>query len=223
MIASPTESCVGRAGPDLGDLADGYLSDLVFLPFRLDMADRLTKVIARRASGTSSLRHWAAIVLALAIAPVAVAQGAPESYHRGMAEASAAVALDARHFVVAEDECNTLLVYRFGEEKPVGEPILLAEFLKTNDKASDIEGAARVGDLVYWISSHSLPKSGKPREWRRRFFALEIVRGGAAPPTVRPFGKPYMRLNDDMLSSSQLDLLKSSARPQEFPRRSVAD
>ena len=77
-----------------------------------------------------------------------------------MAEASAAALLDDEHFVVGEDECNTLLVYRRGQRAPVGSPVVLADFLGTKKKASDFEGAARVGDVIYWISSHSRTKGG---------------------------------------------------------------
>ena len=50
--------------------------------------------------------------------------------------------MDARHLVVAEDECNTLLVYRFGEEKPVGElqcpsPLRLVVLYRTKNVSED--------------------------------------------------------------------------------------
>ena len=117
---------------------------------------------------------WAALALSTGVTR-SFAQPPTETKYGGMAEASAAAMLDNRHFVVAEDECNTLLlVYEFGNPKPIGQPVDLAGFLETGDKASDIEGGARVGDMIYWISSHSLPKSGKPRDWRKRFFATRV-------------------------------------------------
>ena len=106
-----------------------------------------------------SRARWIALLAALSWAPCALAQSTRFSYS-GMAEASAAALLDDEHFVVGEDECNTLLVYRRGQRAPVGSPVVLADFLGTKKKASDFEGAARVGDVIYWISSHSRTKGG---------------------------------------------------------------
>jgi hypothetical protein len=129
-----------------------------------------------------------------------------EGHYTGMAEASAAAMLDREHFVVAEDECNTLLIYKLGEPSPVGRPINLGDFLQTDGKASDIEGGARVGDVIYWISSHSLPKSGKPREWRHRFFGTKVD-PASSPPTLKPVGTPQRRLIEAMLAEPKLAAL----------------
>jgi serine/threonine protein phosphatase PrpC len=92
-----------------------------------------------------------------------------------MCDASAAVALDADHFVVANDERNTLRIYKRGQPDPVNS-VELSTFLGTNEKKeSDLEGAARIGTRVYWISSHGRNKDGELQERRRRFFATEIT------------------------------------------------
>jgi hypothetical protein len=57
---------------------------------------------------------WAALALSTGVTR-SFAQPSTETQYGGMAEASAAAMLDDRHFVVAEDECNTLLVYEFGK------------------------------------------------------------------------------------------------------------
>jgi hypothetical protein len=155
---------------------------------------------------------WAALALSTGVTR-SFAQPSTETQYAGMAEASAAAMLDDRHFVVAEDECNTLLVYEFGKPRPVGQPVDLAGFLETGDKASDIEGGARVGDVIYWISSHSLPKSGKPRDWRKRFFATKVD-ASAPVPTVRPHGRAYAGLLEDMIAAPQLRDLKLDAAAQ---------
>jgi hypothetical protein len=94
--------------------------------------------------------QWIALLVALISAPCPLAQTTRFDYG-GMAEASAAALLDGEHFVVGEVECNALLVYRRGQRAPVGSPVVLADFLGTEKKASDFEGAARVGDVIYWI------------------------------------------------------------------------
>lgn len=159
-----------------------------------------------------------ATVLALAWAGNSFAQPISENRYAGMAEASAAAMLDKKHFIVAEDECNTLLVYALGKPKPVGKPIDLANFLGTADKASDLEGGARVGDVIYWISSHSLTKSGKPREWRKRIFATKVD-ATRSPPTVQPYGSPYAGLLEDLIAAPELRDLKLDAAAKLPPEQ----
>jgi hypothetical protein len=152
-----------------------------------------------------ALAHPAALLLAAPASAPAVAPLAPLETYSGMAEASAAAMLDGRHFVVAEDECNVLRIYRSGEAAPVGPSVDLRKFLGAPEKASDIEGAARVGDTVYWISSHSLTKEGKLREWRYRFFGTRIApapEGGVPSLTALP--APYERLIADMMDAPVL-------------------
>ncbi|CAB3901024.1 hypothetical protein LMG26684_04604 [Achromobacter mucicolens] len=146
------------------------------------------------------------------------AQPLEHTAYRGMAEASAAVMLDDRHFVVAEDECNTLRIYSRGQTEPLGAGLGVAEFLNTRDKASDIEGGARLGDTVYWISSHSLPKSGKPREWRKQFFATKVIQSGSVP-TLVPHGKPYTDLLKAMVEAPELKDLKLSEAAKMLPEQ----
>lgn len=96
-----------------------------------------------------------------------------QEYSR-MCDASAAVALDAKHFAAADDEGNVLRVFKRGEAMPVGE-FDFSKFLGTKKKAeSDLEGAARIGNRIYWISSHGRNKAGKLAPDRMRFFATDI-------------------------------------------------
>lgn len=160
---------------------------------------------------------WPAAALAVATLQGNAHAAAGTSYS-GMAEASAATMLDDRHFVVAEDECNTLLVYARDQSKPIGLGLNLAEFLGTGDKASDIEGGAIIGDIVYWISSHSLPKSGKPREWRKQFFATRVSKTGAAP-TVVTHERPYTGLLEAMIKAPELTDLKLAHAANILPEQ----
>ena len=109
------------------------------------------------------LPHAVSMLSALALTLFAgSAPGAPASAamgYRGPCDASAAVALDADHFVVAGDEDNTLRVYRRGRPEPVGEAPLAA-FLASGNKESDLEAAAAVGQRIYWIASHGRNSKG---------------------------------------------------------------
>jgi hypothetical protein len=132
------------------------------------------------------------------------APGAPATAvmtYRGPCDASAAVALDAEHFVVAGDEDNTLRVYRRGRPQPVGETPLAA-VLDSGDKESDLEAAAAVGQRIYWIASHGRNSKGKLRPDRQRFFATDINPG--AQPGVTPTGTPYRGLLDDLAGAPTL-------------------
>lgn len=161
--------------------------------------------------------RWIASTLTLFAVASASAQ-APERY-RGLCDASAAVALDARHFVVADDEHNSLQVFRRDAPDAVGR-VDLDSFLGTQaGRESDIEGAAEAGGVIYWIASHGRNSAGKKRDERHRLFATERV-PGSAPPSLRPVGTPYTRLLDDLLDAPQLKgyhLKDASKLPPEAP------
>lgn len=117
------------------------------------------------------------LLAVLVLIPVAFASGTTVTFS-GTCDVSAAVALDAKTFVVADDEDNILRVYSL--ERP-GMPLAefpMGRFLKTNVEKrpeADIEACTRVGDLIYWITSHGRSKKGKWRRARYLFFATRIV------------------------------------------------
>ena len=135
--------------------------------------------------------------------------------YRGMCDASAAAALGPDLFVVANDERNQLKVYRRGQPDAIDE-VDLSGFLGTAaDKESDLEGAATIGNRIYWISSHGRNKKGKFQERRHRFFATELQHGQLAP-----VGVPYAGLLEAMLAAPQLrqyGLAQASQKTPEEP------
>lgn len=147
----------------------------------------------------------------VALSTALQAQAAPEVY-RGLCDASAAVALGARHFVVANDENNVLAVYQRGRSDAVT-TLPLADLLASGDKESDIEGAALVGKRIYWISSHGRNKNAKARPERYRFFATDID-ASTNPPSLKPAPKRYEKLLDDLVEAVALKAfkLKDAAR-----------
>lgn len=140
------------------------------------------------------MRRPAALLL------IAASAAGAQTRYEGLCDASAAVALDARHFVVADDEHNKLSVYQRGAAKRMDQVDLT--FLQA-DKESDLEGAAQIGGRIYWIASHARNSSGEVRKDRHRFFATAIV--GTA---VKPVGKPYTGLLADLLATQALAPLK---------------
>ena len=144
-------------------------------------------------------------LLGLAMTPLAIAAAGAQtvSVYRQMCDASAAVALDADHFIVADDERNTLRIYKRGQPDQVA-AVDLSKFLGTKpDKESDLEGAAVIGDRIYWISSHGRNSRGNVQPSRRRFFATQ-VQSGPGGPTVVPIGKPSVKLLVELRAAPQL-------------------
>ena len=124
--------------------------------------------------------------------------------YSGMCDASCGVAVSSNLFVVANDEDNTLRVYR--TDQP-GRPVKEFDcngFLDLQGKSleADLEGAALIGTRAFWIGSHGRNKDGKVRLNRHRLFATEIgfTEGEV---TLTPVGKPYKRLLDDLLGDSR--------------------
>jgi hypothetical protein len=127
---------------------------------------------------------------------------APITVYRMMCDASAAVALDADHFVVANDERNKLRIYKRGTAHPV-ESVDMSNFLGTQPKKeSDLEGAAAIGSRIYWISSHGRNKDAEYQERRHRFFATDVQIGSGV--TIVPVNKAYTALQTDLLAAPQL-------------------
>lgn len=156
---------------------------------------------------------------ALLLASAATAQSASAiARYSGMCDASAAVALGSRLFVVANDEDNVLRMYRRDAPgKPV-QTLDLTAFLKTrpNSPEADIEGAARIGDRIYWIASHGRNKDGKPRPNRHRLFATEVKTTGNTV-TLTPTGIPYTHLLNDLSQTPGLRDLKLGLAAKRAP------
>jgi hypothetical protein len=141
-------------------------------------------------------------LLTLLACAAASALGAQVAAYDGACDASAAVALDRQHFIVGNDETSALAVYLRGQPAPVA-AVQLGKFLGVGGKAeADIEGAAALGNRIYWITSHARDSKGRAQPDRQRFFATEVVPGPT--PRVAPVGRPYARLLDDLLATPAL-------------------
>ena len=122
--------------------------------------------------------------------------------YAGPCDASAAVAIDAAQFVVANDESNLLMTYRFGEPKSL-RSLDVSRFLDIGKKQeADIEGAATIGARTYWITSHSRNSKDQVLASRYRLFATEL-RNDDKHPLVT-VGKPYKRLLHDLTNTPSL-------------------
>ena len=148
---------------------------------------------------------WVAL-MALGLVVTAAAADPPAGAvieYQGLCNASAAVALDGGRFLVADDEDKPktfLRVYRSGRpEGPLSALPLPNDALEldpSKDLEVDIEGAARIGDRIYWIGSHSANNEGRPRPNRCRLFATRVITEGSEV-RVEVVDRPYKDLDKD--------------------------
>ncbi|WP_306752408.1 hypothetical protein [Paracoccus actinidiae] len=110
--------------------------------------------------------------------------------YNGMCEASAGVLLDDNRFAAISDETNDMTpennmlhTYEIGTDKP--------KLFSISVEASDIEAATRVGNTIYWLTSHSLNKSNQDRPKRKNLFA-----GPVGNLSVSEAGWPFTSLRE---------------------------
>ncbi len=162
----------------------------------------------------------ALIGLGLAVG-AARSSAASSTVFRGLCDASAAVALDNRRVVVADDEDNVLRVYdRLQGGLPL-QRLDLSGFLRVDPRApeADIEAGARLGDLIFWITSHGNNVKGKLAPSRHRLFATRIV-STPQGPRIEPEGQPCFELLDALLREPRLqayDLFSAALLPPKAP------
>lgn len=202
--------------------------DLLTRPPATAMPARLAGSSTPEATQASQARRrlgqagWAAVITVLtllgfgATSVVAQAAESPVSLvsHSGLCNASAGLRFGEGMFVVADNEnaAPTLLhLYKAGQGGPelaVGR-IAKEAVAQVADGSleMDLEGAARLGPLVYWIGSHSAGEgpgtAGAPRPNRQRLFATRLGlesgdKGKGVAVTVEPVGRPYQTLLADL-------------------------
>ena len=139
--------------------------------------------------------------------------------YSGMADASAAVAVSSNLFVVADDEDNLLRLYRSDRGGGPLKEFDCSAFLQWEGKypEADLEGAARLGDRVFWIGSHGRNKDGKERLSRCCLFATDI-RAIDGAVTLTPVGKPYRRLLVDLISDSRFEQFHLAEAAKRAPK-----
>lgn len=137
----------------------------------------------------------------------------------GLCDASAATAIDQHHFLVASDEDSRIRIYRADAPGPPVQVFDLPDFLEldTQHPETDIEAAARVDDIVYWITSHGRNAEGKPRVSRERFFATRILRRGDRFDLL-PEGRPCKSLLAAMKTHPHLRKFDLSEAATKAPK-----
>jgi hypothetical protein len=138
----------------------------------------------------------------------------------GMCDASAAAAVDALRFIVADDEDNVLRVYSRSGGEALSE-IDVSEFLgnqgKKKSKEADLEAAAQIGSHVFWISSHGRNSKGKDAPERQRLFATKVAVKGTKVE-ITPVGQPYQLLLSELARHESLQGYDLAAAAQLAPK-----
>ena len=169
-----------------------------------------TAAANRTRTRTISRRYWLAAALGSGIIAQLRAVGmsaatdvnTPVLRHTGMANASAGAFVDDTHFVAASDEDNRLRLYRSDREGAAVAEFDMSRFLEVSSHSPevDIEGAARLGDRVYWLGSHSRSRDGRWRQNRHRFFATTIGKEVSTGfPKLTGVGIPCSTLLEQLL------------------------
>ena len=149
---------------------------------------------ARCAAITSALLLFGVVTLPSAAATKDVTYG-------GICDASAAVALDSKRFIVGDDNENILLIYdRTSPAKPA-QKIVLSELFPgeiKDGKEIDVEGAAVIGKKIFWIGSHGTNKLAESKPARQRLFAISVEPGAGGKFVAARVGKIYATLLADL-------------------------
>jgi uncharacterized repeat protein (TIGR01451 family) len=122
----------------------------------------------------------------------------------GASDASTAIAVDAQYTLVGDDEDQALRLYRRDQS---GLPVAQFDFtasLGLTDLSGgvprevDLEAATRLGNLIYWLGSHSNSASGELRPNRSRMFVTSLSGTGAS--TTLTYAGRYDHLKSDLLA-----------------------
>lgn len=140
----------------------------------------------------------------LLASPSAAEKLAVGTTYQGVCDASGAVAIDARRFLVADDESNSLRLFELDKPDAVA-TFDMSGFLRPDEAKpeSDMEAGTWLDGKAYWITSHGRNKTAKERVSRHRLFATDVKVDGS-DVTVTGSGQPYTQLLDDLLADSRL-------------------
>jgi Protein of unknown function (DUF3616) len=141
-----------------------------------------------------------------------------ELQHQGICDASGAIALGENHFIVANDESNLLRIYAADQSGSAIATVDIHSYFDNNPNAKevDLEAAAQIDDVIYWISSHGRNKKGKFRPERHQLFAHKRQPSGWE---FEQIGRSYTQLVlGDMLNDSRLDRYRLKDAEQLPPK-----
>jgi hypothetical protein len=160
-------------------------------------------------------RVAAAFVLLWAISFSGQNSLSPVTRYFGATDGSAGVAVGDSYFVGATDENNVLRLYSATDGFESFTLLDLDFEFPPNKKGKlreyDLEGATRIGSLIYFIGSHGRNGDGEMREQRQVLFAAKVTGCGENTKLVELVNNmPYKRLLTDLQGDEALSNLKLS-------------
>jgi hypothetical protein len=152
--------------------------------------------------------------------PIVEAPSNPRVYF-GLCDASAMEKVGSDYFAVADDEDNRIRIFHQARGEGPVFTLDVSSFLQVDPQSPevDLEGAARLGDLIFWIASHGRMADGKPASSRQRLFATSSVVTDAGVH-LQPQGQPYGDLLKNLMADPRLakfNLAQAAARPPKSP------
>ena len=127
----------------------------------------------------------------------------------GAVDGSAAADVGDGFFVGATDEDNEFRLYDVkGALSPkkldVGVDAAVTSALGVEKiKECDLEGAAKIGDLIFWIGSHGRNKNAEEKKERQVLFATKLS-GSGKDAMLEIAGRVYTNLLDDLVNDLAL-------------------
>ena len=123
----------------------------------------------------------------------------------GISDASAGVIIGDKSngikALIADDEEDGLRLYSLDGGKPTQILSIRTELAGIKGKKEfDLEGAARIDDTIYWISSHGRNKNGKAQPSRHIFFATQI---NDANQSLKVTGIPFQGIQTALLKEEK--------------------
>ncbi|WP_425145269.1 beta strand repeat-containing protein [Deinococcus sp.] len=188
VTASSSDSTVATAALS----GSGAARTVTLTPLKVGKAD-ITLTVSDGALSSSYVIRYA----------VSKASSTPGTtyYHTEESNASSAIAVDSDYMLVADDEYNILKLY---PRKTSGVAVGNFDFRTQlalpdpNNLEVDLEASTRIGNLLFWLGSHSNSKSGNARPNRYRLFATNLSGSGAAS-TLSYVGR-YDNLRSDLIA-----------------------
>jgi hypothetical protein len=181
--------------------------------------DEMQPMAIERLSSTATITLLLAITLApcVAVSAAEFSLSAPFLFE-GAVDSSAVADVGDGFFVGATDEDNEFRLYDVkGGLSPKKLGVGVDAAVKSAHgvekiKECDLEGAAKIGDLIFWIGSHGRNKNAEEKKERQVLFATKLS-GSGKDAKLEIAGKVYAKLLDDLLNDPALapfDLSKAA-------------
>src|SRR5262245_16595745 len=161
-----------------------------------------------------SREHLITLVLVVTLSACATISAAQFSLSapmlfEGAVDGSAGANVGGGFFVAATDENNKLRLYEVNGgplrktlDLGIDAAVKSALGLK-KVKECDLEAAAKMGDLIFWIGSHGRDKDAKKRKERQVLLATKLT-GVGKHAKLKIAGRVYTQLIEDLLKDSAL-------------------